>query len=85
MLHVTESKSKGLTISIDSHRTALIAIMDALLVNASVTFVKTQQDQWYVHFKVEAKDSGTVRVLITAWYQAMSDLQYAIDTRNHQA
>lgn len=84
MLHVTESKSKGLTISIDSHRTALIAIMDALLVNANVTFVKTQQDQWYIHFKVEAKDAGTVRVLITAWYQAMSDLQYAVDTRNHQ-
>jgi ABC-type enterochelin transport system permease subunit len=83
MLHVTESKSKGLTFSVDSHRKALIDILDALLMAAGVMFVKTQNDQWYVHFKVESKDSAAVRMLITAWYQATSDLQYATDTRNH--
>lgn len=83
MLHVTESKSKGLNISIDAHDTTKAVILDALLSSANVQFVKTQSDPYYIHFKVDAKDAGAIRSLISGWCIAMSDIQYGVDTRNH--
>lgn len=84
MLRIVESKSKGLDISVDLHKETLITILDALLASAGVMFVKTQIDQSHVHFKVDAVDTGKIKTIITGWYQSMSDIQYAIDTR-HEA
>jgi hypothetical protein len=85
MLHVTDSKSKGLTISVDIHDTTKAVILDALLSSANVQYVKTQNDPWYLHFKVDAKDAGAIRSLIAGWYTSMSDIQYGIDTRQQSS
>jgi hypothetical protein len=85
MLHITESKSRGLQFSIDAGNVAEAIILDALLTSAGIMFVKSQSDPWYIQFKVEAADTGTVISLLQIWYTSMGDLQHGIDTRHHTA
>lgn len=85
MLHVIDSKSKGLDISVEVHETTKIAILDALLSSANIQFVKMQNDRYHIHFKVDAGDAAKIRVLIDGWATATGDIQYATATRSHTA
>jgi hypothetical protein len=80
MLHVTES-AKGLQFSVDISNPTQINILESLLESAGVMFVKTQQDAWYIHFKVDAADAGKIKSLVAGWSTAMSDIQYGLDVR----
>lgn len=85
MLHVVDSRSKGLEFSIDISHTTELAIMDALLVSSGVMFVKLQNDPYYVRFKVDANDAGKIRTLVEGWHTAISDIQYGVSTRRNMA
>lgn len=85
MLHVTESKSKGLHFSVDVTNPTQAALLESILQSANVTYVKSQHDSWYIHFKVDAADSGKVKNLIQGWHEAMSDIQYGLDTRQQSS
>lgn len=82
MLHVTESKAKGLTISIEASSPTQKAILEAVLTSARCSYSSHQKaGDPYVHYTVDTKEAGKVKTLVQGWSQGLNDLQFAIDTR----
>lgn len=85
MLHVTESKAKGLIVSIEVASPTQKVVLEALLNSARCSYSSLQNDPHHIHYTIDAKEAGRVKGILQGWYQTMGDLQYAVDTRNHTA
>ena len=83
MLQVTESKVNGLCFSVEATNITQIEILDALLSSVGVMFVKSQQNQWSVQFKIDVAEAGKVKTMIQGWCTSIGDIQYGMDTRQY--
>jgi hypothetical protein len=83
MLHVTESKSKGLIISIQVAMPTQKVVLEAILNSARCNYSSLQNDPHHIHYTIDSKEAGRVKTLLNGWHQVMGNLQYAVDTRNH--
>lgn len=80
MIHVTDSKSKGLIISITPPTEEQRAMVEALLRSAKCGFSSDFKDQSYVHYTVDPGEVEAIKKFIAAWNLTLGDLQYAVDT-----
>lgn len=85
MLHVTESKAKGLVISIEVASPTQKVVLEALLNSARCSYCSEQKDSKYIHYTITAQDAGRVKGVLHGWMTTIGDLQYGIDTRNYTA
>lgn len=85
MLHVIESKAKGLIVSIEASSPTQKVVLEALLNSARCSYSSQQKDPRYIHYTIEPSEAGRVKGLLQGWHTTLGDLQYAVDTRHYTA